>query len=74
MPYASIEELPMNVRKQLPLYAQEIYMEVFNHALEEYLNEEKAFKVAWAAVKKQYEKSPRGQREIKYQRNKTYAT
>lgn len=66
MPYRSLEELPDNVKSHLPRHAQEIYKEAFNHAFEEYADpdkrrgdasrEETAHKVAWAAVKQQYEK------------------
>jgi cation transport regulator len=39
----------------LPRHAQEIYIAVFNNAWSEYRHdEERAHKVAWSAVKKQY--------------------
>ena len=66
MPYAAIEDLPENVTKVLPKHAQEIYQAAFNNALDEYKDpddrrgdssrEETAHKVAWSAVKKEYEK------------------
>jgi cation transport regulator len=66
MPYDSIEELPDSVRKNLPRHAQEIYMEAYNNAWEQYADpkarrgkesrEEVSHKVAWAAVKQKYEK------------------
>ena len=66
MPYQIIEELPSSVRNNLPTHAQEIYKEAFNHAWEEYKNpedrrdgasrEEIAHRVAWSAVKKEFEK------------------
>lgn len=66
MPYHTIDELPENVSRVLPKHAQEIFLEAFNHAYDEYKNpaerrgdagrEETAFRVAWAAVKKKYEK------------------
>jgi len=66
MPYKTIADLPDSIRNHLPEHAQEIYMEAFNHAWEEYSDptkrrggasrEEVTHKVAWAAVKKQYEK------------------
>jgi len=66
MPYKSIGDLPESIRNHLPEHAQEIYLEAFNHAWEEYADpkkrrggaslEEVTHKVAWAAVKKQYEK------------------
>lgn len=66
MPYKKIQELPESVRDNLPEHAQEIYKEAFNSAWEQYdqpeerrgdaSREETAHKVAWAAVKKVYEK------------------
>lgn len=66
MPYKNTKELPGSVRDNLPEHAQEIYKEAFNSAWEQYdqpeerhgdaSREETAHKVAWAAVKKIYEK------------------
>lgn len=66
MPYKSVKDLPERVRENLPEHAQEIYREAFNNAWDQYANpkdrrgdasrEETAHKVAWAAVKKVYEK------------------
>jgi cation transport regulator len=62
----STEDLPKGVEEALPDHAKEIYKEAHNKALEEYRDpkkrrgkeslEEVAHKVAWAAVKKTYEK------------------
>jgi cation transport regulator len=66
MPYHRLEDLPDNVTNVLPKHAREIYRGAFNNAWEEYKDpderrgdasrEETAHKVAWAAVKKEYEK------------------
>lgn len=66
MPYKSRTELPDNVKNVLPAHAQSIYQEAFNSAWDEYKEkkdrrgdesrEEVAHKVAWSAVKHQYEK------------------
>lgn len=66
MPYKSKAELPENVKNVLPAHAQEIYMETYNNAWEQYdqpeerrgdsSREETAHRVAWAAVKNTYEK------------------
>ncbi len=66
MPYKSVTDLPAAVRNHLPPHAQEIFLEAFNNAEEEYADprkrrgdsplEEVTRKVAWAAVKKVYEK------------------
>ncbi|MDW2982111.1 MAG: ChaB family protein [Rhodanobacter sp.] len=70
MPYASIGELPDSVREHVPKHAQEIYRAAFNSAWDGYADkgerrgresrEEAAHKVAWAAVKKKYEKGADG--------------
>jgi cation transport regulator len=60
MPYASNEDLPPSVRDHLPSHAQDIFRAAFNNAYDEYRGkprqEEIAFRVAWAAVKKRYHK------------------
>lgn len=66
MPYQKISELPDSVKNNLPEHAQEIYMKAFNSAYEQYdrpeerrgdaSREEVAHKVAWAAVKREYQK------------------
>lgn len=60
MPYKSITDLPEAVRQHLPKHAQEIYLEVFNNAWDQYAErkdrETVAHKVAWSAVKKHYKK------------------
>lgn len=57
MPYESILELPEGVRNNLPKHAQEIYQAAYNNAWEEYgHDEERAHRVAWAAVKQKYVK------------------
>ncbi|VED49027.1 Cation transport regulator chaB [Raoultella terrigena] len=66
MPYHSKNDLPDSVRHVLPEHAQEIYKEAFNSAWDQYKHsedrrgdasrEETAHKVAWAAVKHDYQK------------------
>lgn len=57
MPYNKISDLPERVRDHLPKHAQEIYQAAYNSAYEEYDHEEeRAHRVAWAAVKNDYEK------------------
>jgi cation transport regulator len=61
MPYATVDDLPPAVR-HLPNHAQEIFRSAFNAAWRSYAErgpqaqEETAFRVAWAAVKKHYRK------------------
>jgi cation transport regulator len=67
MPYNSVSDLPAPVRDHLPKHAQEIYKEAFNSAYDQYdtpgerrgddTREETAHQVAWAAVKRKYEKN-----------------
>jgi cation transport regulator len=69
MPYKTNNDLPERVRDHLPDHAQEIYREAFNSAWDQYdqpkerrgddSREETAHKVAWAAVKRDYEKDER---------------
>ncbi len=66
MPYKRIQDLPDSVRGNVPKHAQEIYLAAYNSAWEQYDEpeerrggadrEETAHKVAWAAVKKKYDK------------------
>lgn len=66
MPYQTTSVLPDNVRNVLPAHAQEIYKEAFNSAWDQYKDqkdrrdnasrEETAHRVAWAAVKNEYQK------------------
>ena len=57
MPYDEIAELPNGVKENLLKHAQEIYMEAYNHAWEEYHQEEECARlIAWGAVKESYEK------------------
>ena len=66
MPYKKISELPEQVKTALPKHALEIYLAAFNSAWDQYSKpedrkgdasrEETAHKVAWAAVKHEYEK------------------
>ena len=73
MPYQTRSELPDRVKKNLPEHAQDIYKEAYNNAWDQYASpnrrrgsesrEETAHRVAWSAVKKQYEK--RGNKWVK---------
>lgn len=66
MPYKKLNELPDNVKDNLPEHAQEIYRAAFNNAWQQYKDpvdrdgnddrETVAHKVAWSAVKEKYEK------------------
>lgn len=60
MLYQHIDDLPDSVKNHLPNHAAEIFRAAFNHADQEYGEEETAFRVAWAAVKRDYEKGEDG--------------
>ncbi|MCP6761371.1 MAG: ChaB family protein [Fischerella sp. CENA71] len=60
MPYQEIADLPDSVKNHLPKHAAEIFLATFNNAEKEYKEEETAFRVAWAAVKRDYEKGEDG--------------
>lgn len=67
MPYKTNSDLPESVSDHLPAHAQTIYREAFNSAWDQYdkpserrngdSREETSHQVAWAAVKKTYEKN-----------------
>ena len=56
MPYATNSQLPERIRKVLPTHAQDIFRAAFNSAYERYgpHDEARAFRIAWAAVKRSY--------------------
>lgn len=57
VPYAINDELPPSVRDHLPPHAQDIFREAFKHPFGQYSGDEStAFRIAWAAVKRRYEK------------------
>ncbi len=70
MPYDRLSDLPDQVRDNLPKHAQEIYRAAFNSAWDQYdepserrgdaSREETAHRVAWSAVKNEYEKREGG--------------
>ncbi len=70
MPYATINDLPYELREQLPRLAQEIYREEYNRAWEAYEDpnrrlgggsrEQVSRAKAWSAVEQEYEKDKDG--------------
>jgi len=60
MPYASNEDLPPSVADHLPSHAQDIFRAALTMRMTNIAGdprqEEIAFRVAWAAVKKRYHK------------------
>lgn len=60
MPYAANADLPTSVKNHLPEHAQDIFRAAFNHAYDAHQGdprqEEAAHRIAWAAVKRLYDK------------------
>jgi cation transport regulator len=60
VPYARNSDLPPTLRDKLPLHAQDIFRAAFNHAWQGHSDdadrEAIAHRIAWAAVKRRYEK------------------
>ena len=60
MPYQSNFDIPLSIRGHLPEHAQSIFRAAFNAAFEAHeedpRREEAAHRIAWAAVKRSYEK------------------
>jgi len=60
MPFSTNATLPARVRQHLPLHAQDIYREAFNHGYIAHAGDPRqeaiAHRIAWAAVKRQYAK------------------
>lgn len=74
MPYSKIDELPQDIKDELPQGAQQIYLAAFNASQSDGLSEDSARQVALNSVKNQYEKRSDGQwhsrGEITAQHNK----
>ncbi|MFP4465112.1 MAG: putative cation transport regulator ChaB [Alphaproteobacteria bacterium] len=70
MPYENLSDLPDSVKDNLPEHGREIYRAAYNSAWDQYKDpdkrrddasrEETAHRVAWAAVKQEYEKNENG--------------
>ena len=76
MPYTKNSDLPASVADVLPKHAKEIYRAAFNSAWEQYQEpeeerEETAHKVAWSAVKKEYEKDETSGKWVKKSKETT---
>jgi cation transport regulator len=57
MPYRTNDALPPGIKSVLPAHAQDIYRAAFNNAWRQYGgNEATAHRIAWAAVKRSYER------------------
>ena len=63
MPYSYPDNLPTYI-KNLPAGAQKIFVAAFNSVLDDGGSEDKARRVAWAAVKKKYKKNYDGVNDL----------
>ncbi|WP_066380951.1 MULTISPECIES: ChaB family protein [unclassified Anabaena] len=55
MPYNKIDELPQDIKEQLPEHAQQMFMAAFNSAQRDGMSEQGACDVAWSSVRNEYE-------------------
>lgn len=55
MTYNNKEELPQEIREQLPEHAQQIFVAAFNAAESNGMDETEARDVAWSSVRNEYE-------------------
>lgn len=61
MPYDTLQQLPAQVKDNLPHHTQEICRAAFNSAWDEYHHDEsRAHAVAWPAVENKYHKDKNG--------------
>jgi cation transport regulator len=60
MAYENIEQLPEEVKSQLPRGAQQIFLAAFNSASSDGLSESNASQLAWNSVKTQYKQGSEG--------------
>ncbi len=57
MTYKSIDQLPKQIRYNLPKNAQKIFLKAYNQTYSKYKKTNMANKSAWIAVKKKYSPS-----------------
>ncbi|AFY46524.1 putative cation transport regulator [Nostoc sp. PCC 7524] len=55
MPYNKVDDLPQDIREQLPEHAQQMFMAAFNSAQRDGMSETGASDVAWNSVRNEYE-------------------
>ena len=61
MPDKQINELPQDIKEQLPEHAQQIFFAAFYAAQDNGMSEEAARNVAWNSVRNEYEPGNGGQ-------------
>lgn len=65
MAYSKVDELPAEIKDQLPNHAQQIFMAAFNSAQSDGMDEGAAKSVAWNSVKAKYEQGADGKWQFK---------
>jgi len=60
MAYSKVDELPAEIKQQLPEHAQQIFVAAFNSAQSDGMDEEAAKHVAWNSVKQMYQQGQDG--------------
>ena len=74
MRYKKTTDLPVKVREQLPPAAQEVYRTAHNDFCFQFDDDERAARVAWAAVQQTYEHDgPTGESKEKQDRKSARA-
>lgn len=61
MTYKQIEDLPAEVKEQLPQHGQQIFMAAYNATSENGMDEKSATKVAWDSVRNSYQQNENGE-------------
>jgi cation transport regulator ChaB len=59
-PYKTVQDLPKQVKSNLNLDLQRVFLKVFNGAYDTYENDTMAMRVAWSAIKKIAKKNKKG--------------
>jgi len=59
-PYSTIKQLPKSIRENMTKSLQRVFVSVFNKAYNTYNSEERAFKIAWGALKRIAKKNSEG--------------
>ena len=60
MTYQQLENLPQDVKDNLPKHGQQLFMAAYNAVSDNGMNEENATKVAWDSVKNSYKQDKDG--------------
>lgn len=59
-PYQTIKDLPAQVKNNMSIDLQRVFMRVFNNAYEQYQNDTRAFRVAWSVIRNIGRKDKKG--------------